>query len=80
MQTKSAANCRAAPNVTPASSGPAPAPAPGPASSLSLHSELPDTLLLSNLSFAAATDPYDNISLAEVTVSLEAIKPSKHEQ
>uniref|UniRef100_A0A8D0AT41 Golgi-associated, gamma adaptin ear containing, ARF binding protein 1 n=1 Tax=Sander lucioperca TaxID=283035 RepID=A0A8D0AT41_SANLU len=76
MQTKSAANCRAAPNVTPASSGPAPAPAPGPASSLSLHSELPDTLLLSNLSFAAATDPYDNISLAEVTVSLEAIKPS----
>uniref|UniRef100_A0A8D0DE70 Golgi-associated, gamma adaptin ear containing, ARF binding protein 1 n=1 Tax=Sander lucioperca TaxID=283035 RepID=A0A8D0DE70_SANLU len=47
-----------------------------PASSLSLHSELPDTLLLSNLSFAAATDPYDNISLAEVTVSLEAIKPS----
>uniref|UniRef100_A0A8D0AT35 Golgi-associated, gamma adaptin ear containing, ARF binding protein 1 n=1 Tax=Sander lucioperca TaxID=283035 RepID=A0A8D0AT35_SANLU len=47
MQTKSAANCRAAPNVTPASSGPAPAPAPGPAS-----------------------------SLTEVTVSLEAIKPS----
>uniref|UniRef100_A0A8D0DE73 Golgi-associated, gamma adaptin ear containing, ARF binding protein 1 n=1 Tax=Sander lucioperca TaxID=283035 RepID=A0A8D0DE73_SANLU len=45
MQTKSAANCRAAPNVTPASSGPAPAPAPGPAST-------------------------------EVTVSLEAIKPS----
>ncbi|XP_032397002.1 ADP-ribosylation factor-binding protein GGA1 isoform X1 [Etheostoma spectabile] len=74
MQTKSAANCRAAPNVSPASSGPA--PAPGPTSSLSVHSEPPDTLLLSNLSFAAATDPFDNISLAEVTVPLEAIKPS----
>ncbi|XP_039669045.1 ADP-ribosylation factor-binding protein GGA1-like isoform X2 [Perca fluviatilis] len=76
MQTKSAANCRAAPNVTPASSGPAPAPAPGPTSSPSVHSEPPDALLLSNLSFAAATDPYDNISLAEVTVPLEAITPS----
>lgn len=28
----------------------------------------------------AAADPYDNISLADLTVPLEAIKPSKHEQ
>uniref|UniRef100_A0A8P4KJI2 ADP-ribosylation factor-binding protein GGA1 n=1 Tax=Dicentrarchus labrax TaxID=13489 RepID=A0A8P4KJI2_DICLA len=33
----------------------------------------PDTLLLSNLT---AADPYDNISLADVTVPLESIKPS----
>lgn len=34
-------------------------------------------ILLSNLSLTT-TDPYDSISLADVTVPLESIKPSKH--
>uniref|UniRef100_A0A8C2WSH4 Golgi-associated, gamma adaptin ear containing, ARF binding protein 1 n=1 Tax=Cyclopterus lumpus TaxID=8103 RepID=A0A8C2WSH4_CYCLU len=45
----------------------------------------PDVLLLSNLSLAAAekgslaaTDPYENISLSDITVPLEAIKPSSY--
>ncbi|KAG8015117.1 ADP-ribosylation factor-binding protein GGA1 [Nibea albiflora] len=59
------------PNTTTTSSGPG--PAPGPASSLAVQSEQPDTLLLSN-----PTDPYDKISLVDVTVPLESIKPSKH--
>uniref|UniRef100_A0A7N6B9U7 Golgi-associated, gamma adaptin ear containing, ARF binding protein 1 n=1 Tax=Anabas testudineus TaxID=64144 RepID=A0A7N6B9U7_ANATE len=49
----------------------------------STHSEQHDTLLLSNLSLTAAekgplntADPYDNISLSDVTVPLELIKPS----
>lgn len=53
----------------------------------STHSEQHDTLLLSNLSLTAAekgplntADPYDNISLSDVTVPLELIKPSKHKQ
>ncbi|XP_059192375.1 ADP-ribosylation factor-binding protein GGA1-like isoform X2 [Centropristis striata] len=69
MQTKSNANSRPTPNAT--------------TSSLSLHPEQPDTLLLSNLSVTsaekgslAAADPYDSISLADVSVPLEAIKPS----
>uniref|UniRef100_A0A8C4H484 ADP-ribosylation factor-binding protein GGA1 n=1 Tax=Dicentrarchus labrax TaxID=13489 RepID=A0A8C4H484_DICLA len=76
---KSSTNSRPAPNATTISSG----PAPGPTSSLAGHPEQPDTLLLSNLSLTAAekvsvaaADPYDNISLADVTVPLESIKPS----
>lgn len=61
------------PNATTTSSGPG--PALGPTSSLAIQSEQPDTLLLSN-----PTDPYDKISLVDVTVPLESIKPSKHKQ
>ncbi|KAE8300952.1 ADP-ribosylation factor-binding protein [Larimichthys crocea] len=57
------------PNATTTSSGPG--PALGPTSSLAIQSEQPDTLLLSN-----PTDPYDKISLVDVTVPLESIKPS----
>lgn len=71
LQSKS--NCKAA-----AVSSSAPAPTPG-------HSEQPDALLLSNLSLTvadkgtlSAADHYNNISLADVTVPLEAIKPSEH--
>uniref|UniRef100_A0A671XJU9 Golgi-associated, gamma adaptin ear containing, ARF binding protein 1 n=1 Tax=Sparus aurata TaxID=8175 RepID=A0A671XJU9_SPAAU len=68
---KSSTNSRPTPNATTNSAG----PVTGPASSLAVHSEQPDTLLLSNLTVTAA-DPYDNISLADVTVPLESIKPS----
>ncbi|XP_070712713.1 ADP-ribosylation factor-binding protein GGA1-like [Pempheris klunzingeri] len=75
----SSTNSRSAPNATTSR----PAPAPGPTSSLAAHPEQPDTLLLSNLSLTAAekgspaaADAYDNISLADVTVPLESIKPS----
>ncbi|XP_069022047.1 ADP-ribosylation factor-binding protein GGA1-like [Embiotoca jacksoni] len=68
LQTKSNTNSRSA---TSTSSG------------LLVQSEQPDALLLSNLSLTAAekgsspaNDPYDNISLADVTVLLESIKPS----
>ncbi|XP_070838491.1 ADP-ribosylation factor-binding protein GGA1-like isoform X1 [Chaetodon trifascialis] len=78
---KSSTNCRPAPNATATSS--APTPAPGATSSLAVQSEQPDTLLLSNLSVTpaekasvAAAEPYDSISLADVTVPLESIKPS----
>ncbi|XP_034543105.1 ADP-ribosylation factor-binding protein GGA1-like isoform X2 [Notolabrus celidotus] len=78
---KSSASSRPAPNATTASSGPAAAP-PGPMSTLEIQPEQPDTLLLSNLSLTAAekgsltvADPYDNISLAEVSVQLESVKP-----
>ncbi|TKS69158.1 ADP-ribosylation factor-binding protein GGA1 [Collichthys lucidus] len=56
------------PNATTTSSGSG--PALGPTSSLAIQSEQPDTLLLSN-----PTDPYDKISLVDVTVPLESIKP-----
>ncbi len=83
---KSSTNSRPAPNATASSSNPPPAPAP--ASGLAVHTEQPDTLLLSNLSLttaekgslAAAAEPYDNISLADVAVPLESIKPSKHKK
>ncbi|XP_020508958.1 ADP-ribosylation factor-binding protein GGA1 isoform X2 [Labrus bergylta] len=72
---------RTAPNANTNSSGPA--AAPGLMSTHAVQSEQPDTLLLSNLSLIAAekislapADPYDNISLADVTVPLETIKPS----
>ncbi|KAM7009000.1 ADP-ribosylation factor-binding protein GGA1-like isoform 2-T2 [Tautogolabrus adspersus] len=78
---KSSASSRTASNANTNSSGPA--AAPGPTSALAVQSEQPDTLLLSNLSLIAAeksslaaADPYDNISLADVTVPLETIKPS----
>ncbi|KAL7404635.1 hypothetical protein ABVT39_017417 [Epinephelus coioides] len=81
LQTKSSTNSRPTPNATTTSTGPT--TAPGPTPSLPIQSEQPDTLLLSNLSLAAAeksssaaTEPYDNISLTDVTVPLEAIKPS----
>lgn len=74
---KSSTNSTPAPNATTNSSGPA--PALGTTSSLVVQSGLPDTLLLSNLSLTAA-DPCDNISLADVSVPLESIKPSKHKQ
>ncbi|KAM4751435.1 ADP-ribosylation factor-binding protein GGA1-like [Anableps anableps] len=68
LQAKSGASCR-------------PAPAPGPTSSLLVRSEQPDGVLLSSLGVAdksssSAADPYDSISLADVTVPLESIKPS----
>ncbi|XP_035516805.1 ADP-ribosylation factor-binding protein GGA1-like [Morone saxatilis] len=74
---KSSTNSRPAPNATTISSGPN-------TYSLAAHPEQPDTLLLSNLSLtaaekvslAAAADPYDNLSLTDVTVPLESIKPS----
>ncbi|CAJ1053817.1 ADP-ribosylation factor-binding protein GGA1-like isoform X4 [Xyrichtys novacula] len=79
---KSSINSKPAPNATTTSSGPVTAPL-GPTSTLEIQPEQPDTLLLSGLSLTAAekgslavADPYDNISLAEVTVPLETIKPS----
>ncbi|XP_068585146.1 ADP-ribosylation factor-binding protein GGA1-like [Cebidichthys violaceus] len=81
LQSQSSGSSRPAPNGTTTTISAGPAPAPGP--TLAVHSEQPDTLLLSNLSLAAAekgllaaTDPYDNISLSDVTVPLEAVKPS----
>ncbi|KAK2815720.1 hypothetical protein Q5P01_026187 [Channa striata] len=52
-----------------------------PAPSAAIHLEQPDALLLSNLNLAAEkgslpTDPCDNISLSDVTVPLESVKPS----
>ncbi|XP_053189429.1 ADP-ribosylation factor-binding protein GGA1-like [Scomber japonicus] len=70
LQTKSSTNSRPASTATTTSSG----AAPGPTSSLAFHSEQPD-ILLSNPSLTAA-DPHNNISLADVTVPLELIKPS----
>ncbi|XP_056265849.1 ADP-ribosylation factor-binding protein GGA1-like isoform X4 [Pseudoliparis swirei] len=74
LQTKSNSSSRPAPNGTTSSSssssssaGP-PAPAPGPTPAL--QSEQPDALS------SAAPDPYEHISLSDVTVPLEAIKPS----
>ncbi|XP_034452525.1 ADP-ribosylation factor-binding protein GGA1-like [Hippoglossus hippoglossus] len=79
LQTMSTASSRPAPPANTTSS----APAPGPTSGLSVHSEQPDALLLSNLSLTAAEkgssaagDLYDSISLSDVTVPLESIKPS----
>ncbi|XP_068445355.1 ADP-ribosylation factor-binding protein GGA1-like [Clinocottus analis] len=76
LQTKSNSSSKPAPN-----GAAVPTPAPGP--TLVVHSEQPDTLLLSNPSLPAAekvslaaTDPYEHISLSDVTVPLEAIKPS----
>ncbi|XP_037327478.2 ADP-ribosylation factor-binding protein GGA1-like [Pungitius pungitius] len=58
-------------------------PAPGAGPLLAVPPEQPASLLLSNLSLAAAergrlaaTDLSDNMSLSDVTVPLEAIKPS----
>lgn len=47
-----------------------------PVSSRADQSGTPD-ILLSSLSLSAA-DPYDSISLADVSVALESIKPSEH--
>ncbi|KAI3352279.1 hypothetical protein L3Q82_005254 [Scortum barcoo] len=73
---KSSTNSKLASNAT---SG----PAPGSTPSLATHSEQPDALLLSSLNITAAdkglvaaADPSDNISLADVFVPLESIKPS----
>lgn len=49
--------------------------APTPVSSQANQPESPDILL----STLTAADPYDSISLADVAVPLESIKPSKHE-
>uniref|UniRef100_A0A1A7WE35 Golgi associated, gamma adaptin ear containing, ARF binding protein 1 n=2 Tax=Iconisemion striatum TaxID=60296 RepID=A0A1A7WE35_9TELE len=78
LQTKSGSSCKSAP---PAASSSTAAPPPEPTSSLLSHSEPPDALLLSNLSVAEktsslATEPYDSISLADVLVPLEDVKPS----
>ncbi|KAF7216426.1 transcript variant X1 [Nothobranchius furzeri] len=77
LQTKSSSSCKSAP---PAASSSV-APPPEPTSSLLSHSEPPDPLLPSNLSVveknvSLATDPSDRISLADVLVPLESIKPS----
>lgn len=74
---KSSTNATPAPNASTTSSGPA--PAAGTTPSLAVQSGLPDTLLISNLS-VTATDPYDSISLADVYLPLDSIKPSKHEK
>uniref|UniRef100_A0A3Q1G8A3 Golgi-associated, gamma adaptin ear containing, ARF binding protein 1 n=1 Tax=Acanthochromis polyacanthus TaxID=80966 RepID=A0A3Q1G8A3_9TELE len=76
LQTKSTTNSK--PPAATTTSGPA--SAPGPTTS---QPEQPDALLLSNLSLTVvekgslpASDPYESISLADVTVPLESIKPS----
>lgn len=63
LQVKSGSSCR-------------PAPVSGPASGPLVHSEQPDGVLLANLSSSSVTDPHDSLSLADVTVPLESIKPS----
>ncbi|KAG7485991.1 ADP-ribosylation factor-binding protein GGA1-like [Solea senegalensis] len=81
LQTKSSSNGKSSPRPLPnTTSSPT---TPGLTSSLPVQSEQPDALLLSNLSLTAveksltpAADLYDTISLAEVTVPLESIKPS----
>ncbi|XP_019939721.2 ADP-ribosylation factor-binding protein GGA1-like [Paralichthys olivaceus] len=77
LQTMSTSSSRPAPPANTTSS------APGPTSGLSVQSEQPDALFLSNLSLTAAEkgssaagDLYDSISLSDVTVPLESIKPS----
>ncbi|MEQ2247713.1 hypothetical protein ILYODFUR_011992 [Ilyodon furcidens] len=70
LQAKSEVRCR-----------PAPAPASGPTSSLLVQSEQADGILVSSLGIAdksssSSADPCDSISLADVTVPLESIKPS----
>ncbi|KAK5620366.1 hypothetical protein CRENBAI_024960 [Crenichthys baileyi] len=70
LQAKSEVSCR-----------PAPTPAAGPTSSLLVQSGQPDGVLVSSLGIAdksssSAADPCDSISLADVTVPLESIKPS----
>ncbi|XP_072240521.1 ADP-ribosylation factor-binding protein GGA1-like [Leuresthes tenuis] len=77
LQIKSSTSCQPAPPAATTCTD----PAPEPTSSLVANAEQPHALLLSNLSLAekntsAAVDPYDNISLADVTVPLESIKPS----
>ncbi|XP_067440123.1 ADP-ribosylation factor-binding protein GGA1-like [Thunnus thynnus] len=74
LQTKSSTNSR--PAATPSTSS------SGPTSSLAAHYEQPDSLL-SNPGLTAAekcslpaADLHNNISLADVTVPLELIKPS----
>ncbi|XP_041838554.1 ADP-ribosylation factor-binding protein GGA1-like [Melanotaenia boesemani] len=79
LQTKSSTSCKVVPPAAVTSTPPA--PAPGPMASLIIHSEQPDALLLSSLSLAeksslAVADTYDSISLADITVPLESIKPS----
>uniref|UniRef100_A0AAQ5ZAX4 Golgi-associated, gamma adaptin ear containing, ARF binding protein 1 n=1 Tax=Amphiprion ocellaris TaxID=80972 RepID=A0AAQ5ZAX4_AMPOC len=78
LQTKSTTNSKPAPPAATTTSGPASAPRP-----TSSQPEQPDALLLSNLSLTVveksslpAADPYESISLADVTVPLESIKPS----
>ncbi|XP_027873257.1 ADP-ribosylation factor-binding protein GGA1-like isoform X2 [Xiphophorus couchianus] len=58
-----------------------PAAGPGPTSGLLVQSEQPDGVLHSSLGIAdksssSSVDPNDRISLADVTVPLESIKPS----
>ncbi|AWP06200.1 putative ADP-ribosylation factor-binding protein GGA1-like [Scophthalmus maximus] len=74
LQTRSSTGSRPAPPANATSS--VAAPAPGCTSSLSVPPEQPDALLLSNLGLTAAGDLYDSISLSDVTVPLESIKPS----
>lgn len=59
--------------------------ATAPGASSVIHSEQSDAVLLSNLTLTVTdkaslptADTYDSISLADVTVPLETIKPSKH--
>ncbi|XP_038163250.1 ADP-ribosylation factor-binding protein GGA1-like [Cyprinodon tularosa] len=67
LQAKSGVSCR-------------PAPAVGPTSGLLVPTEQPDVVLFSSAGISekssSAADPYDSISLADVTVPLESIKPS----
>ncbi|KAM9314426.1 ADP-ribosylation factor-binding protein GGA1-like isoform 2-T2 [Pholidichthys leucotaenia] len=76
LQTKSSITSK--PGPTPTTTCPGPPAAPGPTAG----QEQPDALL-SNLSLTVAdkgpspaADPYESISLTEVTVPLESIKPS----
>lgn len=80
LQAKSSSKPTPAATSTSTSSS---ATAPG-ASSV-IHSEQSDAVLLSNLTLTVTdkvslptADTYDSISLADVTVPLEIIKPSKH--
>ncbi|CAG5928959.1 unnamed protein product [Menidia menidia] len=79
LQTMSSSSCQHAPPTAPTC--PDPAPAPGQASGPGSGSEQAQALLLSALSLtekspSAAADPGDSISLADVAVPLESIKPS----
>ncbi|XP_017272303.1 ADP-ribosylation factor-binding protein GGA1 [Kryptolebias marmoratus] len=65
---------------TKSGSGSRPGPPPGSEPPSSLPSDPPDTIVLSGLSVtersSSAADPYDSISLTDVSVPLESIKPS----
>ncbi|KAF7667199.1 hypothetical protein LDENG_00075060 [Lucifuga dentata] len=82
LQAKSSTNSSPAASATTISASPATAPVPGPTSSLTVQSEQPEPLFCGPSLAAAeksslpAADSYNSISLADVTMCLESIKPS----